>query len=189
MAFTCSPDRPVGHQVLSVRCVPTGVSHLDQGLYDGPTLDLPHTWDMDNEGGLEDVGVGPAAHHEVYEHVGVGADGSGSSSSGSETGLGLKGLDDLSRRLLEEGADGSGAAVSGEEEEEDEEDDGDDDDDDGEEGRHRHGLHAVTGGLHAYLAERGVESRSLAMARLYATHKYRQERLAGQQFLYSFLAK
>ncbi len=38
LVLTCTSDRSKGYQILSIRSVPEGLSHLDQAVYDGPKM-------------------------------------------------------------------------------------------------------------------------------------------------------
>jgi hypothetical protein len=181
IVFTCTPDRPLGSQVLSVRYVPLGASHLDQSLYDGPTMDVMSA-NWNNGKGIR-----------VNERANANSDGEDviDIESGEFNGMSFKDLqklqDSLEKRAVEaeaEQSSGSNNAKEGDEDEDEEEDNDDEEEEDASVGRN---LIAISDGIHNYLDERGVDARVLAMCKAYAAYKYRQERQEGLRFLIDFL--
>ena len=198
IAFTCSPDRPENSQILSVRYVPNGKSHLDQKLYDGPALDQPHLWDESQLQGAFDMNDDDDDDDDENDDYDMKSLGNLSKeleerlhSSNASTIPGLEGLD-IKEAFYDKTAEGSkeGAIVGSESSHADYSDaDMKMQEEDFTAPASRQGLHKVARSLHTYLKERGVEPRSLAMARMYATHKYKQERQAGMLFMLNFLNK
>ena len=185
IVFTCSPDRPEDSQVLSVRYVDSGESHLDQKLYDGPSLQEPYVISQDelqnlpnilremNEGEKGDSNGDSRTEEPALEHLrGLSErfeqrlDNNDANIEG-QRGLQVESGVDVHPRGAQESEAGLGSSLRGL--------------------QPRKGIHVITNALHRYLRERGIEPRSLAMARLYATHKYKQERADGMKFMFSFL--